>query len=311
MVRRVGASRHLIGAAYAPATLAKYHAAVRQFLDWCAANDEKCSTGPEMDELLTDFFHDLYDSGGSRVTANCCLNGVLLHLLHYKTQLPMARLTLRGWSRKHPPKPYPPLTWELTVAIAARLSGTGRPRHAIGVLVAFDCYLRIGELLGLHREDIAMPNDPRLNALKNPPIGALRLRKTKTGLNQFVVLKDADVAALLQQVVAATPPKGRLFPFTPNDFRKAFKSACRHLGLSSLYVPHSLRHGAATRDHMGGTRVEDILERGRWASTKSARRYIQSGQALLLATQVPPRIAELGRLVATDLLGGFSLPQSH
>jgi integrase len=133
--------------------------------------------------------------------------------------------------------------------------------------------------------------------------------KTKTGVNQFVVLKNNDVAALLRQVVSATPAKGLLFPFSPNDFRKAFKSACRDLGLSSLYVPHSLRHGAATRDHMRGVSVEDILERGRWASTKSARRYIQSGQALLLATQVPQR--ELGRLVASDLLGGFSLPQLH
>ena len=167
-----------------------------------------------MDSLLTDFFHDLYDSGG-RVTANCCLNGVLLYLPHYKTQLPMSRLTLRGWSRKHPPKPYPPLTWELTVAISTRLASYGKPRHAIAVLVAFDCYLRIGELLGLRREDVALPQDPRLNALENPPVAAVRLRKTKTGVNQFTVLKNDDVATLLGQVVARTAPKGLLFPYSP------------------------------------------------------------------------------------------------
>jgi len=38
---------------------------------------------------------------------------------------------------------------------------------------------------------------------------------------------------------------------------------CRELGLSAAYVPHSLRHGGATRLHMAGVPLDDILMRGR------------------------------------------------
>jgi hypothetical protein len=94
-------------------------------------------------------------------------------------------------------------------------------------------------------------------------------------------------------------------------FRKHFKQACRDLGLSPLYVPHSLRHGGATRDHMRGHPMEDILARGRWASTKSARHYVQAGRALLLATKTPVRIATLGETIGRALLYSFTLPQLH
>ena len=49
--------------------------------------------------------------------------------------------------------------------------------------------------------------------------------------------------------------------------------------------------------------------RGRWASTKSARRYIQAGRAMLLATEVPVDVAEVGSTLAHDLLLSFSLAQ--
>ena len=57
------------------------------------------------------------------------------------------------------------------------------------------------------------------------------------------------------------------------------------------YVPHSLRHGGATCDYLyaGGESLEDILFRGRWASMKSTRQYIQQGPALMAAasTRIP------------------------
>jgi integrase len=197
------------------------------------------------------------------------------------------------------------------VAIAGRLKGRGQPLHAIGVLLSFDCYLRIGELHGLRRSDIALRGDPRVNDLDNAPLASLRLRHTKTGPNQYVPVENPAVAALLAQVVTITAPGQLLFPAAPAAFRRAFKAACRDLGLSPLYVPHSLRHGGATRDHMRGRSIEDIMERGRWASSKSARRYVQSGRALLCATDVPPRVKQLGAMISGDLARAFTLPQLH
>src|SRR6185437_14109276 len=71
----------------------------------------------------------------------------------------------------------------------------------------------------------------------------------------------------------------------------------------------SLRHGAATALYMAGVDIETILVRGRWASTKSARHYIQLGRSLLLAQKVAPDIRDIGKLVATCLCPVFKALQ--
>ena len=53
---------------------------------------------------------------------------------------------------------------------------------------------------------------------------------------------------------------------------------------------------------MAGVPIEDILHRGRWASTKSARHYVQSGRALLLAEEVPPLATTLARVLVANVL---------
>lgn len=143
---------------------------------------------------------------------------------------------------------------------------------------------------------------------------ALRLRQTKTGPNQWVEVEDNQVKTLLMSLLQCHQTRGnKLLPFTANQFRSVFKETCAELGLSPGYVPHSLRHGGATRAHLLGRPLEDILMRGRWASTKSARRYIQSGRAILLATSVPRVIANSGHVLASNILLSLSLslPQLH
>ena len=75
--------------------------------------------------------------------------------------------------------------------------------------------------------------------------------------------------------------------------------ACQSVGLTAPYVFHSLRHGGATHRYLSGQPLEDILRFGRWASTKSARRYVQSGRALLLAVNVAPNVLASARLVSS------------
>jgi integrase len=203
---------------------------------------------------------------------------------------------------------YPPLTWDLTVLIALKIS-LHSYSLAIATLLAFDCFLRVGELCSLKREDVADSKDSRLGVdFKGM---ALRLRKTKTGPNQWVTVEDEQVMHLLRGVIAKTKPGHSLFPVSTSTYRRLFKSACSDLKLSSSYVPHSLRHGGATRQHLLGKPMEDILLRGRWASTKSARRYIQSGRAILLSMDIPPDLARLAPTLSRDLLLTFSLTQLH
>jgi integrase len=304
-----GPKRYLVEAAYAPSTLRKYRDAVSQFIQWCSLTGDDPSSPQQFDGLLTDYFHHLYETEQGKGKAHATLYGILVHLPHLRDHLHLSSKSLRGWSKRHPPVSYPPLTWELTCLIAVRLALSGLLRHAIAVLLAFDSFLRVGELVGLHRDDVADSKDARIGVVSVDM--TLRLRSTKTGPNQWVIVENPDVKTLLRKLLASTKPGQLLFPFSAQHFRSHFKDACAQLGLSSRYVPHSLRHGGATRWHLLGHPVEDILIRGRWASTKSARRYIQSGRAMLLTMDVPLRLQDLSRAISSDILLLLTLTQAH
>ena len=66
----------------------------------------------------------------------------------------MARRSLKGWSNLHPPKAHPPITYGLACVVAAELSRIGHPGAAVGVLLSYDCYLRVSELAALRVRDI-------------------------------------------------------------------------------------------------------------------------------------------------------------
>ena len=276
---RPAGNRFLLQAAYAPATRKKYLSSVQSFLDFCLDLGEDPLLPSDFDDLINDFIHHLYMTEAGKSRAHDTVYGILMLLPELKGHLPVSMLALRGWNKLCPVLSYPPLTWDLTVLIALKISLRSYSL-AIATLLAFDCFLRVGELCSLKREDVADSKDARLGVdFKGM---ALRLRKTKTGPNQWVTVDNEQVMQLLRGVIARTKPGHSLFPVSTSTYRRLFKSACSDLKLSSSYVPHSLRHGGATRQHLLGKSMEDILLRGRWASTKSARRYIQSGRVFSL-----------------------------
>lgn len=305
---RPALNRSLQQAAYAAATRKKYLTAVNAFLSFAQDLGEDPPDPAGLDELLNDYIHHLYMCEAGKSRAHDTVYGVLMLRPELKGHLPVSMLALRGWNKLHPVLSYPPLTWELTVIIAIKMAVRSWPL-AVGTLLAFDCFLRVGELVGLKREDVADSADARLGASFKGM--ALRLRRTKTGPNQWVEVERKEVMTLLRGVVASTKPGQLLFPVSTEVYRNHFKSACADLGLSKSYVPHSLRHGGATTRYLAGTPMEDILLRGRWATTKSARRYIQSGRALLLSMQVPPALAKAGPILCRDILTTFTLLQEH
>jgi integrase len=314
MSHHVNSGRFLLEASLAESTRKKYNRAVQLFLQWCNRQHRTAATFDDLDDLITDYFHDLYEQGdgkGKGLAADT-LYGVCKYFPRAQGHLPTAEQSLRGWQRLQTSISYPPLTWELTVAISVQMCRHGLVRQGIGTLLAFDCFLRVGELVGLHKSDVADVGDIRVGSGLSGM--CLRLRQTKTGANQWVQVENPHVQKLLRVVMTGTQrPSDRLFPFTSASYRTTFKSICAELGLSEDYVPHSLRHGGATHWHITGHRIEDILMRGRWQSTKSARRYVQAGRAMLLSMDVPVHIARIGEQLGTNVLLSISLslPQKH
>lgn len=294
---------------YDAKTQRKYAAAVSQFAVWCDEHGETASTYDDLDDILFDYMHYLYTAGLGRGLATATLYGIVMYEPRARDHLMSSRLALRGWAKRHPPTSYPPLTWELTVLISTYLVRIGHLRVGVALLVGFDCLLRVGELARLRREDVVEAGDPRVGAASDGVW--LRITKAKTGRNQLVCVFRPHVATLVHSLLAITPRRALLFDVTADALRRLFKRACSALGLSDRYVPHSLRHGGATWMRMTGSSVESILERGRWASVKSARTYINSGRAMLMSMSVPPHLHAIASVFAANLLDAVTLAQRH
>ena len=271
----------------------KYKRALNLFLNYCNCVGDIIGGVDDLDEVLCEYIEYLHASGGKLYQASDTVYALQFYYPKCKHWLLTAKLLLRGWNNIQQKQYRPPLTWELTVVLAVSMAKASHIAAAVATLLSFDCYLRIGECLNLTVADVAVGGNMHFGSAYTGM--AVGLKHTKTGVNQFVKVREKAVEALLLLLIAGTwnggvkfPLTAKLFPYTPAAYRSIFKSACVSIGVGGVgFVPHSLRHGGATRDFLLTVPLEDILIRGRWAVSKSARIYIQSGQALLITVRAP------------------------
>lgn len=302
--------RFLTASAFAPSTATAYSTAVTRYLSWCHHRCRHRSVA-QLDRCVERYICYLYfqHRGRNRQLAVNTVYGLYMQHPALRDRLRGSEGLLRGWQRAAPSVSHPPLTWPLTIAIARTMAGNGYVDCAVATLVAFDGLLRVGELVAIMVADVSLPDDSRRGAasrtvsysaasssspsLRRSSSAYIRLAITKTGSNQTAEISNVEVITLLQRHIDSRPADGRLFPFpsaSPADYyRSILRATCVALGVSSFnFTPHSLRHGGATHAHMHmGQTIEHVLHRGRWQSNSSARTYLQSGAAALIATQLP------------------------
>ena len=285
----------LLANTVAPATQTAYNRALRKFLTFTRLSLSSLirRSSRRIDRRLTDYLHHLHRTHAPHCQAVHAVYGLIYHVPELKEKLLLSRRSLRGWDRTRPHRSHPPVTWELTVMIALTMARRGLHAEATASLLAFDCYLRVGEYLRLQYSDVAVLSDARLGASHTGM--ALRLAHTKTGPNQWVSVRNPAVSDVFTAYLQSRrwAPTDRVFPFSRSQWRRTLRSCCRDLGLAHIpFVPHSFRHGGATRDFMLGVSIDQIKLHGRWKSLESARRYIQQGPALLLLHSVPTKLIE-------------------
>jgi integrase len=249
----------------------------------------------------------------------------------------MVQRLLRAWDKIRPGTKRPPLTRSLAFALAREVRRFGQPAWAVPMggprrslaaaaaaavaatartepfrvccllVLMFAGFLRISEMFALRREDMALPGDPRLFAGARGQAAGLRVRWAKTGAEQFVSVEDETALAALRWLAAHTAPGGLLVAgMQQSDLRAVLAEALRRLGLAGQgYVPHSLRHGAATDAFACGVDIRTIAARGRWESEASLRRYVQAGRAMALAAELPQ--AARDEVAAVDALGTLAV----
>lgn len=291
-------------AALGPSTLRAYSKSLDNFLTHTR------HTLPELlmlrsaaiDKLLAAYLEYMFWSRGSYDYACQAVYGLIFNAPFLRHKLGEARLCLRGWKRLKQSRSHPPLTWELAVVFAFTMAKWGYHSEAVATLLAFDCYLRVGELTRIQYHDVLQPHDPRTGSAQCNM--AVRLAVAKTGLNQSVTLQSPAVAAVLRAYLLAFPflSEDRIFQFTPSWFRVLLHRVSVAHGLGHIpYVPHSLRHGGATSDFLRGATIEQIMFRGRWVSMESARRYVQTCQAMMIIQSIPPAVHSLGLQLVPEL----------
>jgi len=283
------------------ATETMYRAGVTRFLLWLQTGGAYLGhlyDAQDVDDALTEWAWELYESRGGQGqwVLQCALYGVEYFVPRWKGELKVARAALKGWKFLRPPTSHPPMTWAAAVSVAVELAEDGHPGAGVGVLVAFDAYLRATELCNLRVGDISLVAGQR-GGVEDKPRLLVSLKWCKTGNNQSVLIDHPVVVDLLWRWVlyvkrrtgyrdlGGFSPEARgplLFPEV-TFFRSLFMATCAHLGYSDgdvRFVPHSLRHGGATRDFLYRERsLDEIIIRGRWANLLSTRRYLQQGPA--------------------------------
>lgn len=287
----------LLLAGYAPTTVNKYTNAVHRFSSWCAALGITTNTHRQLDHAMARYFVDLWLTKKGKAEASCVLYGMDMLDPGVKLHLVRSRRSLRGFNRLQPSTPHPPMPWTVAVVLSFWLAARGKGSMAIGVLLSFDCYLRVGELIHLVREDFATAADARLGMDDRHHRMCINLRRTKTGDYKGVEILNHQVRTLMDIFLKSIQPGQRVFQFHESTYRKWFHRGCMALQVSSDYVPHSLRHGGATRDYHHGMPLADVMLRGRWAATKSATHYIQQGRQLMMLRNVPSWVDQAGRVI--------------
>lgn len=308
-----GAERwFLLEAGYAKKTTKDYKLAVTDFLNWCDEHDYDTSDYDELDEHLCDWMHEIYtdyDGNHYKQKVANAVNGVQMLLPRAKGKLLIANKCLKRWTKARPSVSYPPLTWDLAVTIAVQMIRAGFYQFAVATVLGFDCLLRISEFMKLRKSDVSDARDPRLGSEYRQM--TISFRTTKTGPNQSCDVRIAAVKTILRDLVSRTKGDELLFPGGVRKYRDVFKACCRDLRLTASYVPHSLRHGGATRMYLMGESIDSILHRGRWRATESARRYIQSSKAIAIATTVPHHVQSLAVALVRDVVASFAQAQKH
>ncbi len=190
-------SSSLRNAALTPSTHRAYSRNLDKFLHFTRLSLSQLLVlrSVEIDTRLSSYFEYEFSIKGSYHNACHALFGVIFHCPRVKVKLGESRLRLRGWRRLIKYKSHPPITWEIACLFAVTMAKWGHHAEAVGTLLSFDCYLRVGELTRLRYCDVVLPNDPRTGSAHTTM--ALRLAVTKTGPNQWVSLRSKQVSSAL------------------------------------------------------------------------------------------------------------------
>ena len=159
-----------------------------------------------------------------------------------------------------------------------------QPNIALALVLGFYGLLRTGEICNLCRQDFAISTSPK--------VLVVNLGLTKGGARQGAMEAVTIDKVLVVNLAAAwcldRPPGDKLLPMGGPHFRNIFNQCVRKIGLVEWgFRPYSLRRGGATEHFRRFNSLSATVVKGRWASEKMTRIYLNDGLATLASFAFP------------------------
>ena len=108
---------------------------------------------------------------------------------------------------------------------------------------------------------------------------------------------------MLSNLPPGTSSENDIFLPKVNQFYKHFRAGVAWLGLKNHgFLPYSLRRGGATAFFRATRSMEATLDRGRWASARVARIYVNDGLAREVEIEISSDIRHQLQKYAKSLL---------
>jgi len=139
-----------------------YHRRLIEFKDWCRMNFQAVDTVPALDNALITMFDEMFFKGRPVADARKLAAAVkhVAALLHVgrPSELPRAKIALRGWGRLAPEAQRLPFPLVALAAVAGLLIYTGHGAVAQLLFCQFKTYLRPGVCDALRVGQLVWPS---------------------------------------------------------------------------------------------------------------------------------------------------------
>ena len=238
------------------------------------------TTEASLDDLVATWIQEEFEDGTPLYLVGDALSGIHHYEPYTRKKLPKSWRLYTIWRKYEVPCRAPPLTQDITLAMAGWCMMHGELTMCALLLLGFHALLRTGELL------LVRPCDFLLDESQ----GLVSLPKSKSGVRnnalETVSLHDPITIEALRAVIDRQTRMGYgklpLWQKSGTAFRMLFAKVLTKLEVAHLaFRPYSLRRGGATWEMQSHGLMEKCLLRGRWKNSNVARIYIQDGLSLL------------------------------
>lgn len=270
----------------------------------------------QLDRSLEAFAEDQFLAGESKYTTTCALQNCNIEYPQWptsaRTNYSLTKSAKKGWNNIEPGMSRDPCPFEVAMWISYDMVMRGFVSCAAAVVMAFDTYLRPGKVCELVFSNVVPPSKGvskryhQWTLLLHPQ----ELREpSKVGqYNDSLTVGSSDrnwIGQVLGRIYATHTggPKTPLFGITLGEFEKQFSLSVKNLQIESLKLtPHCLRHGGASHDYLAGLRtLQDIQQRGCWASYDSVKRYAKHGRLTKQLNLLSPKQQNAAKQAALEL----------